>query len=165
MKSALTPKQSAFCLKYIETGNASEAYRICYDIDGMKPATINRAAKQLLDNPKITTRLATLRESHIKRHNVTIDSLVDELEEARELGRELQKPEVMITATLGKAKVTGLSNDTNVNVTLNRISRSTIRRSSPTTPRIMPRPTDREAIQRTSPPETGGLYPARHFRP
>ncbi|SQE31532.1 Terminase small subunit [Mannheimia haemolytica] len=27
----LTPKQEAFCLAYIETGNASEAYRQAYE--------------------------------------------------------------------------------------------------------------------------------------
>ena len=36
---SLTPKQEAFCLAYMETGNASEAYRRAYDADNMKPAT------------------------------------------------------------------------------------------------------------------------------
>lgn len=37
----LTPKQETFCLAYIETGNASEAYRQAYDAENMKPDTVN----------------------------------------------------------------------------------------------------------------------------
>lgn len=59
---ALTPKQEAFCLAYMETGNASEAYRRAYDTDGMKPSTINRNAKAMLDNSKITARLMGLKQ-------------------------------------------------------------------------------------------------------
>jgi phage terminase small subunit len=59
---ALTPKQEAFCLAYMETGNASEAYRRAYDTDGMKPSTINRNAKAMLDNNKIAARVAGLKQ-------------------------------------------------------------------------------------------------------
>lgn len=59
---ALTPKQENFCLAYLETGNASEAYRRSYDAENMKPETINRNAKDLLDNSKIAARLAELTE-------------------------------------------------------------------------------------------------------
>ena len=59
---SLTPKQERFCLAYIETGNASEAYRIAYDAKGMKPESINRKAKELLDNGKITARLRAMAE-------------------------------------------------------------------------------------------------------
>lgn len=57
---ALTPKQENFCLAYLETGNASEAYRRAYDCEEAKPETVNRAAKELLDNPKIAARLEDL---------------------------------------------------------------------------------------------------------
>lgn len=56
----LTPKQEAFCLAYIETGNASEAYRRSYSAGRMKPETINRKAKELIDNGKIAARLKEL---------------------------------------------------------------------------------------------------------
>jgi phage terminase small subunit len=107
MADNLTPKQEAFCRKYIETGNASEAYRQSYDAEGMNPNTINRKAKELLDNGKIKARIAEIQERHLKRHNVTVDSLVEELQEARELAKQISRPEVMINATLGKAKITG----------------------------------------------------------
>ena len=69
----LTPKEDAFCLAYIETGNASEAYRRAYSAKKMKPATIHVRASELLDNGKVTVRLAELRALHLKRHEVGLD--------------------------------------------------------------------------------------------
>ncbi len=106
----LTAKQEAFCLAYIETNNASEAYRLAYKADRMKPATINRKAAELKDNGKITARLAELREPIMQRHNVTVDSLVLELEEARQAALSAETPQssAAVAATMGKAKICGL---------------------------------------------------------
>ena len=57
----LTPKQEGFCLAYLETGNASEAYRRVYDAGRMKPKSIHRKAFGLLEQVKITARLKELR--------------------------------------------------------------------------------------------------------
>ena len=69
---SLTPKQEAFVMAYVETGNASEAYRRSYNAEKMKPESINRKAKELLDNVKITARVAELQAEHKERHNVTV---------------------------------------------------------------------------------------------
>lgn len=76
---SLTPKQEAFCQAYLETGNASEAYRRSYDASEMKEATINRKAKELTDNGKISARLSELRSGILKRHEVTVDRIIREL--------------------------------------------------------------------------------------
>ena len=76
----LTPKEEAFCLAYLETGSASEAYRRAYSAKKMKPATIHVKASQLLDRDKVTVRLEEVRESRLKRHEVTVDRIVAELE-------------------------------------------------------------------------------------
>ena len=107
-KIKLTPKQERFCQVYIETGNASEAYRQSYNTAKMKPETVNRTAKQLLDNRKIAARLDELREEHAKRHEITVDDLVAELEEARKLAFETDKAAAAVSATMGKAKLLGL---------------------------------------------------------
>ena len=75
----LTLKQERFCRVYLETGNASEAYRQAYDCEGMAPATVNREAAALLDNPKITTRLAAARSALAEKHGVTIDWVMHQL--------------------------------------------------------------------------------------
>ena len=56
----LTPKQEAFVRFYIETGNASEAYRRAYNTSKMKPATIKRSAHELLENHNVTATIADL---------------------------------------------------------------------------------------------------------
>lgn len=60
MTAKLTPKQEKFCLAYLETGNASEAYRQSYDAKNMKPESINRKAKDLIDDVKIAARMKEL---------------------------------------------------------------------------------------------------------
>ncbi|HFF8979792.1 terminase small subunit [Serratia marcescens] len=106
----LTIKQEAFCQAYIETGNASEAYRSSYAAENMKPDAIHVQASKLLDNPKIALRVAELRGEIKERHSVTVDSLLAELEEARQAALKAETPQssAAVAATLGKAKLTGL---------------------------------------------------------
>jgi phage terminase small subunit len=101
----LTPKQEAFCLAYMETGNASEAYRRAYDAGGMKAETINRNAKALTDNSKVATRLSELRAIAQERAMVTVESLTFELEEARQLALREATAAAAVAATMGKAKL------------------------------------------------------------
>ena len=107
---ALTIKQEKFCMVYIETGNASEAYRQAYNAENMKEATINRNAKMMIDDNKISTRIKELKSGHTKRHELTIDDLVKQLEEARQVALALENPQcsAAISATMGTAKLLGL---------------------------------------------------------
>ena len=105
---ALTPKQENFCLAYLETGNASEAYRRVYNASAMNENSINRKAKELLDNVKIAARLAELREPILKRHATTVDDLIRELEEARQLALSMAASAPAVSATMGKARILGM---------------------------------------------------------
>jgi hypothetical protein len=67
----LTPKQEAFALAYVETGNASEAYRRAYDAEGMLPATINRNALVLTRHNMIAARVAALRAPAVRKLGLT----------------------------------------------------------------------------------------------
>ena len=107
-KIKLTPKQEKFCQVYIETGNASEAYRQAYNTEKMKPESVNSKGYQLLKQVQITARLDELRAEHKKRHEITVDTLVAELEEARKLAFETDKAAAAVSATMGKAKLLGL---------------------------------------------------------
>ncbi|ECL8230238.1 terminase small subunit [Salmonella enterica] len=108
--TGLTIKQEAFCQAYIETGNASEAYRTAYAADKMKPEAVHVQACKLQDNPKIALRIKELRGEIKQRHNVTVDSLLAELEEARQkaLSSETPQSSAAVAATMGKAKLVGL---------------------------------------------------------
>ena len=74
----------------------------------MKPATINRKAKGLLDNSKIGAILGELRAALQARHEVTVDSLTMDLEADRQLARQQGQAGAAVGATLGKAKLHGL---------------------------------------------------------
>lgn len=108
MAQKLTIKQENFCLAYVETGNASEAYRRSYDVGEMLPASINSKAFELLENVKITDRIQELRKPIMERHKITVDDLLAELEEARQMGLKTEKAGPMAQATMGKAKLLGL---------------------------------------------------------
>jgi phage terminase small subunit len=109
----LTVKQENFCMKYIETGNASEAYRKAYDTKNMKPETIHKRASELLGNGEVTGRIEGLKKEHRNRHDVTIDSITLELEEARQLAISTEHASAAVSATMGKAKIHGLLVDKN----------------------------------------------------
>lgn len=111
MAKKLTPKQEKFCQTYIETGNASEAYRQAYNTENMKPETVSVKASELLKNGKITVRVEALQSAHQKRHDVTVDSLTVELDEARIAALKSDQNSAAVGATMGKAKLHGLIND------------------------------------------------------
>jgi len=103
----LTGKQEKFCLAYIETGNASEAYRLAYSCGRMKPETVKRNAFRLTEISKIRTTLEQLQADAAARNEITVDALIKELEEARDLAKEGGNAMAMVQATMGKAKICG----------------------------------------------------------
>ena len=104
----LTAKQEAFCLAYIETGNASEAYRMSYDASKMKPATINRMAKAQMDNRKITARLEQLREPVRERAQITLESHLERLNHLSLMAEQAEQYSAAIKAEESRGKVAGL---------------------------------------------------------
>jgi len=114
MARGLTPKQESFCKAYIETGNASEAYRRSYNAGNMKPETIHVKACELLKKGNVAVRMEQLQERAQKRHDVTVDSLTAELEEARLQAKADEKgASAAVSAVMGKAKLHGLLIDKN----------------------------------------------------
>ena len=75
---ALTPKQESFCLRYIETSNASEAYRLSYDAARSTDKTVWEQASKLLADLKVAARVAELSAKHLKRHEITVDRVLGE---------------------------------------------------------------------------------------
>lgn len=107
-KRRFTDKMELFCLAYVETGNASEAYRRSYNTSNMADKTAQREGYNLLQNHLVQARIEELRIKVMERHEITVDTLLAELEEARLLGKETGKASAMVTASMGKAKLLGL---------------------------------------------------------
>jgi phage terminase small subunit len=104
----MTPKQERFCLAYIETGNASEAYRSAYNAGKMKAETIHRNAKALLDNNKVATRLQELRAPAVKAAQITLEQHLADLRRLRDLAEASEKYGPAVTAEMARGKASGL---------------------------------------------------------
>ena len=103
----LTVKQDAFCRAYVETGNASEAYRRAFNAQNMKMESINSTASELLSRPYIASRVAEIKEHHAQRHDMTVDDIRTMLLADREFAREMETPAAAVSATMGLAKLYG----------------------------------------------------------
>ena len=110
---ALTPKQEAFALAYVETGNASEAYRRAYNAGNMKPAVIAVKASELLAHGNVSVRVKELQAAALDEHKITMSDILRELEEARVVALQQEKPQAaaMVAASMGKAKLLGMLTD------------------------------------------------------
>jgi len=75
----ITQKQANFCDLYIETGNASEAYRRSYSCDNMKAETINRKAIEVLRNGKVTARIKVLQDDLKAHSDIKKNAILEEL--------------------------------------------------------------------------------------
>ena len=108
MSLKITQKQEKFVQAYIETGNASEAYRQAYDCKATSVKTSNEAASRLLKKSKVSARVVELRAQHVERHNITVDSLTLMLKDDRDLARKNDEASAAITAVMSIAKLHGL---------------------------------------------------------
>lgn len=104
----LTPKQESFCLAYLETGNASEAYRRSYNAGKMKPDSISRKAKELVDNGKIAARIEELRKPAEEKALITYESHLAKLQELRDAAMSAEQFSAAITAETNRGKAAGL---------------------------------------------------------
>jgi len=74
----LTPKEAHFVEVYLETGNASEAYRTAYDVgENTKQSTIKVKASQLLKKNNINITVSNKRKELAKASQITREDLID----------------------------------------------------------------------------------------
>ena len=100
----LTAKQARFKDEYLVDSNATQAaIRAGYS---KKTAAVIGA--QNLTKLNIATAIKVGQKDIAKRNELTIDDILDELEEARKVAKEEGKGAPKHAATMGKAKVLGL---------------------------------------------------------
>ena len=75
----LTQKQEKFCRTVVSGENASEAYRCAYSWENMKPATVNRRAKYLMDDGKIKARIDELMEGAAKKAQLKTQDVIESI--------------------------------------------------------------------------------------
>lgn len=104
----LTQKQENFCLAYIETGNASEAYRKAYNAAKTSEKSVWESASKMLDNPKVISRLEALREQAARRALLTLERHLEELATLRDEARAEGRYSAAIAAEIARGKAAGL---------------------------------------------------------
>lgn len=75
----LTVKREAFCNYYIETGNASEAYRRAFCCQKMSEKTVWEKASVLLTKDKVRARVEELQNEQKNKSDITKEKILSEL--------------------------------------------------------------------------------------
>ena len=74
----LTIRQEKFCNKYIECGNASEAYRFAYTCKNWADESVNVEASKLLNNTKVSLRVKQLQSQLQAKSDISKERVLEE---------------------------------------------------------------------------------------
>lgn len=99
----MTPKQEAFARAYVETGNASQAYRMAYDAENMSEQVVWNEASKLLQHREVSVRVAALQSKAQKKHEITIEKLTEMAMLAYKESQRVSNTGQMQTAAMVKA--------------------------------------------------------------
>lgn len=106
------PRHERFAQEIAKGASAGEAYRLAgYDADAKSAET---AGPRLFRNVQVQARVAELQQRGAARAEVTIETILDELKEARELALKCEQASAAVAASMGRAKVAGLIVDKSV---------------------------------------------------
>jgi hypothetical protein len=108
MPSGVTAQEEIFCQNIVRGNNQTEAYRAAYDTRNMKPATVHRNAKALMDKDKMATRIAELRAPVIKKVQITLEEHINRLGELSSRAAAKDQYSAAINGEMLRGKVSGL---------------------------------------------------------
>lgn len=104
----LTPKQEAFIAAYLETNNASEAYRRAYDCSRMKPESVWRKAVEVLENVNVSARIAAVRKEARQSVKITLKDHLETLQDLRDKARDAGQFSAAVKAEESRGKASGI---------------------------------------------------------
>lgn len=117
MPALTNPRHEAFCRaivaqiggKYTSQGAAYVAAGYQAKDVGKTGGSAEAAASRLLNRVQgIAARIGELQAQAMRRKRITVDTIVDELEEARGIAKASSQANAMVAASTGKAKILGL---------------------------------------------------------
>ncbi|MFN3498705.1 MAG: terminase small subunit [Pannonibacter indicus] len=100
----LTPKQQRFVQEYLQDHNGTQAAIRT----GYSEKTAKQQGSRLLTDPRVIAAVRAGQQKVAKKAEVTVDSLMAELEQARKLALKEKQASAAVTATMGKGKLAGL---------------------------------------------------------
>ena len=104
----LTIKQERFARKYVALGNASESYRLVYNAENMKDATVWRKAKELLDNGKVAAMIDKIKSEQSDFQAITFEEIGGYLRRAVEGAAAAGQHGAASQAAVALGKLAGL---------------------------------------------------------
>ena len=106
IEKQLTAKQAAFVREYMLDFNATQAAIRA----GYSQKTAQEQGARLLSNVMVKSALAELQKQAAERNEITVDDIIQELDENRRVALSAPIPQASAAtaATLGKAKILGL---------------------------------------------------------
>lgn len=100
----LTPKQALFVKEYLVDLNATQA--------AIRAGYSEKAAYAIgaenLSKPVIADAIAEKQQTKAKKLDITVETIIAELEEARQLAIKTERAGPAVQASMGKAKLLGL---------------------------------------------------------
>ncbi len=97
----LTPKRELFCREYLVDLNQKAAAERA----GFKQPQVKGA--QLMAVPEVQARIAELQAEVAVRNEITVDSILQQLQDDRLLARELKQTSAAVSADIAMAKMSG----------------------------------------------------------
>ena len=104
-------QEEVACQALVRGVTQADAYREAYPrSQKWKPLSVAAKASELFAREHVAARMAELREKTAKRNQITVDTLLAELEENRQAALCAETPQAAAAtaATMGKAKLLGL---------------------------------------------------------
>jgi len=100
----LTAKKKLFVAEYLKDHNATQAAIRT----GYSAKTAKQQGSRLLAEPHVQAAVRAGQRKVAKKAEVTVESLMGELEQARKLALKEKQASAAVTATMGKGKLAGL---------------------------------------------------------
>lgn len=99
----MTPKQAAFVSEYMIDHNGTQAAIRA----GYSKRTARQQAVELLASGEVQQAIKVAETAAQQRNAITVDDLLSELEDARQLAKMEGQASAMVSATMAKAKMLG----------------------------------------------------------
>jgi len=99
----MTPKQAAFVSEYMIDHNGTQAAIRA----GYSKRTARQQAVELLASGEVQQAIKVAETAAQQRNAITVDDLLSELEDARQLAKLEGQASAMVSATMAKAKMLG----------------------------------------------------------
>ncbi|UXA66022.1 terminase small subunit [Xanthomonas prunicola] len=100
----LTPRIQRFVAEYLKDQNAAQAAIRT----GYSEKTAKQQGSRLLKLPAVAAAVRAGQKRVAAKAEVTVDTLMAELEQARRMALKEKQPSAAVTATMGKGKLAGL---------------------------------------------------------